>query len=174
MSVRILNTRYALRKQAGVGEYFKGFGEKAAAFTKEHPHITRGLALGIPSALAIGLAAKLLGSDNAALWGLLGGSAVGGLYGGASKYFNANPKETPAWLKHLLTRDNKEKRALDRMQDRIDAGEVNVAPVKANQTPEDAANDYSNYIASTKNPANLFTPWWLRFTAASEATAGKR
>ena len=60
MSVRINNTRTALRKNAGVLE---NLGSSVAKFTKENPDLTRALALGGATALAGGLGAKLLGSD---------------------------------------------------------------------------------------------------------------
>ena len=91
MSVRINNTRTALRKNAGVLE---NLGSSVAKFTKENPDLTRALALGGATALAGGLGAKLLGSDNAALWGL----GLGSLVGGGDYFLNKNPQYVPEAL----------------------------------------------------------------------------
>ena len=151
MAVRIINTRYTLHKKAGVVE---DIGNWAAKFTKDNPSLTRALGHGIPAALGVGLLAKSLGSDNAALWGLLGGSAVAG----GDYFLRKNPDYVPDWDWIQRWYGNPKKKRLDKLTKEVEQKFPKLFPKapRYGKTIEELMRDYSNAgRKDTMKPAGL-------------------
>lgn len=84
------------------------FASDVSKWIKDNPKLARGLGLGLGTALVGGLGAKLLGSDNAALWGLGLGAGAAGL----DQYLSRNLDKVPGWLEKLYPEidENRRKR----------------------------------------------------------------